>query len=183
MSAAPILADITVDGRAIKAVAVPSKQAWLYVFDRVTGQPVWPIEERPVPQSDVPGEKTLADAAVPARQAALCAQRLQRARRPDRLHSRAPSRGCRENQAVPLGRDAVQSADARRRQGPAGCDHGRHRHELARWRFRSRDAHPLCAGWEYADLEIARGATAGILGSSVRHGSRRTADRRSLGAG
>ena len=58
MSAAPILADITVGGRAIKAVAVPSKQAWLYVFDRVTGQPVWPIEERPVPRSDVPGEQT-----------------------------------------------------------------------------------------------------------------------------
>src|SRR5467141_163057 len=57
-SSAPILADITVGGRAIKAVAVPSKQAWLYVFDRVTGQPVWPIEERPVPQTDVPGEKT-----------------------------------------------------------------------------------------------------------------------------
>jgi quinoprotein glucose dehydrogenase len=58
MPAAPILADITVNGRAIKAVAMPTKQAWLYVFDRVTGQPVWPIEERPVPQSDVPGEKT-----------------------------------------------------------------------------------------------------------------------------
>jgi quinoprotein glucose dehydrogenase len=55
---APLLADITVNGRAIKAVAVPSKQAYLYVFDRVSGQPVWPIEERPVPQSDVPGEKT-----------------------------------------------------------------------------------------------------------------------------
>jgi quinoprotein glucose dehydrogenase len=58
MPAAPILADITVNGRAVKAVAMPTKQAWLYVFDRVTGQPVWPIEERPVPQSDVPGEKT-----------------------------------------------------------------------------------------------------------------------------
>jgi quinoprotein glucose dehydrogenase len=57
-SSAPILADITVNGRAIKAVAQPSKQGFLYVFDRVTGQPVWPIEERPVPQSDVPGEKT-----------------------------------------------------------------------------------------------------------------------------
>ncbi len=57
MSSAPLLADITVNGRAIKAVAVPSKQGWLYVFDRVSGQPVWPIEERPVPQSDVPGEK------------------------------------------------------------------------------------------------------------------------------
>ena len=58
ISAAPILADINVNGRAIKAVAQPTKQGWLYVFDRVTGQPVWPIEERPVPQSDVPGEKT-----------------------------------------------------------------------------------------------------------------------------
>ncbi len=56
LSSAPILADITVNGRAIKAVALPSKQSFLYVFDRVTGQPVWPIEERPVPKGDVPGE-------------------------------------------------------------------------------------------------------------------------------
>ncbi|MCY4026093.1 MAG: PQQ-binding-like beta-propeller repeat protein [Acidobacteria bacterium] len=56
MASPPILADITVDGRAIKAVAQPGKQAFLYVFDRVTGEPVWPIEERPVPQGDVPGE-------------------------------------------------------------------------------------------------------------------------------
>ena len=53
---APILVDITVDGREIKAVAQPSKQTWLYVFDRVTGEPVWPIEERPVEASNVPGE-------------------------------------------------------------------------------------------------------------------------------
>ena len=58
LSSAPILADINVNGRAIKAVALPSKEAFLYVFDRVTGKPVWPIEERPVAQSDVPGEKT-----------------------------------------------------------------------------------------------------------------------------
>ena len=58
MSSAAILADIVVNGKPIKAVAVPGKQGFLYVFDRVTGQPVWPIEERPVPQSDVPGEKT-----------------------------------------------------------------------------------------------------------------------------
>ena len=56
LSSPPILADITVDGRTIKAVAVPSKEAFLYVFDRVTGKPVWPIEERPVPKGDVPGE-------------------------------------------------------------------------------------------------------------------------------
>src|SRR5437867_930862 len=58
LSSAPILLDITVDGKPIKAVALPTKEAFLYVFDRITGQPVWPIEERPVPQSDVPGEKT-----------------------------------------------------------------------------------------------------------------------------
>src|SRR5262249_39410129 len=54
--APPILADLVVDGKSIKAVAQPTKQAWLYVFDRVSGQPVWPIEERPVPKGDVPGE-------------------------------------------------------------------------------------------------------------------------------
>ena len=52
----PILIDISVDGREIKAVAQPTKQGWVYVFDRVTGEPVWPIEERPVPAGDVPGE-------------------------------------------------------------------------------------------------------------------------------
>jgi quinoprotein glucose dehydrogenase len=53
---APILADITVNGRAIKAIAQPTKQGWVYVFDRITGQPVWPIEERAVPKGDVPNE-------------------------------------------------------------------------------------------------------------------------------
>mgnify|MGYP001417386516 FL=1 len=53
---APILVDITVDGREIKAIAQPSKQTWLYVFDRETGEPVWPIEERAVEASTVPGE-------------------------------------------------------------------------------------------------------------------------------
>jgi len=53
---APILVDIVVNGRTIKAVAQPTKQAFLYVFNRETGQPIWPIEERPVPKGDVPGE-------------------------------------------------------------------------------------------------------------------------------
>jgi len=55
---APILMDIVVDGRPIKAVAQLTKQAFVYTFNRVTGEPVWPIEERPVPQTDVPGEWT-----------------------------------------------------------------------------------------------------------------------------
>jgi quinoprotein glucose dehydrogenase len=53
---APILMDLTVEGRAIKAIGQPTKQGWLYVFDRTNGKPVWPIEERPVPKGDVPGE-------------------------------------------------------------------------------------------------------------------------------
>ena len=53
---APILADITVNGRTIKALAQPTKQALLYVFNRETGEPIWPIEERPVPKGDTPGE-------------------------------------------------------------------------------------------------------------------------------
>ena len=56
MPSAPILADITVDGRAIKAVAAPTKQNYLYVFDRTNGKPVWPINEVPVPKGDLPGE-------------------------------------------------------------------------------------------------------------------------------
>ncbi len=54
---APILADIEVDGEEIQAVAQITKQSWVYVFDRETGEPVWPIEEREVPESNVPGER------------------------------------------------------------------------------------------------------------------------------
>jgi quinoprotein glucose dehydrogenase len=53
---APILADVTVNGRPRKILAQPTKQAFLYVFDRLTGEPIWPIEERPVPKGDTPGE-------------------------------------------------------------------------------------------------------------------------------
>ena len=56
--AAPNLIDITVDGRRIAAVAQITKQGFTFVFDRATGEPVWPIEERPVPQSTVLGERT-----------------------------------------------------------------------------------------------------------------------------
>jgi len=56
ISSAPILGNIVVDGKPVKAVAQPSKQGFLYVFDRVTGKPVWPIEERKVEVGSVPGE-------------------------------------------------------------------------------------------------------------------------------
>jgi quinoprotein glucose dehydrogenase len=53
---APILMDLVVDGRPIKAIGQPTKQGWIYTFDRMTGKPVWPIEERPVEKGTVPGE-------------------------------------------------------------------------------------------------------------------------------
>ena len=64
---APILVDVTVDGRPIKAVAQPTKQGFIYVFDRATGRPIWPIEERAVPKGDVPGEWYSATQPFPTR--------------------------------------------------------------------------------------------------------------------
>ena len=58
MSSAPLLIDTTIDGKPRKVVAVPSKQGWLYCFDRITGVPIWPIEERPVPQTTMKHEQT-----------------------------------------------------------------------------------------------------------------------------
>lgn len=58
LPAPPVLVDIEVEGRRIPAVAQVTKQGYTFVFDRRDGMPVWPIEERPVPQSDVPGEVT-----------------------------------------------------------------------------------------------------------------------------
>jgi quinoprotein glucose dehydrogenase len=71
IAAPPILVDITVNGKRIKAVAQVTKQAFVFVFDRVTGQPVWPIIEKPVPQSDVPGEKTSPTQPFPTKPAAF----------------------------------------------------------------------------------------------------------------
>ena len=67
ISSAPILADINVDGRAVKAVAQPSKQGFLYVLDRVTGKPVWPIPEKPVEKGTVPGEWYSATQPIPSK--------------------------------------------------------------------------------------------------------------------
>ncbi|MGI9251188.1 MAG: pyrroloquinoline quinone-dependent dehydrogenase [Pseudohongiellaceae bacterium] len=67
LPAAPTLMDITVNGRPIKAVAQLSKQGFTYVFDRVSGEPVWPIEERAVPQSTVPGERASPTQPFPTR--------------------------------------------------------------------------------------------------------------------
>src|SRR5262249_37755 len=70
-AAAPNLDNIRVNGLPVKAVAWTSKEAFLYVFARVPGKPIWPIDERPVPQSSIPGEKTSATQPFPTRPAAF----------------------------------------------------------------------------------------------------------------
>jgi quinoprotein glucose dehydrogenase len=74
--APPMLVDITVGGKKIKAVAQVTKQAFTYVFDRVTGQPVWPIVERPVEQSEMPGEKTSPTQPIPTKPAPFDVQEV-----------------------------------------------------------------------------------------------------------
>ncbi|MSO55357.1 MAG: pyrroloquinoline quinone-dependent dehydrogenase [Acidobacteria bacterium] len=69
--AAPNLIDINVQGQPIKALAQVTKQGFVYAFDRVTGRPIWPIEERPVPASDVPGELAATTQPFPTRPAAF----------------------------------------------------------------------------------------------------------------
>ena len=69
LACAPILFDMNVNGRRVKAIAQPTKQAFLFVFNRETGEPIWPIEERPVPQTDVPKERTSPTQPFPTRPA------------------------------------------------------------------------------------------------------------------
>ena len=86
--APPILTDINVNGRTIKALAQPTKQAFLYVFNRETGKPIWPIEERPVAEGRHAGRMVFADAAA-SDQAAGLRRSGSDSRRFDRLHARA----------------------------------------------------------------------------------------------
>ncbi len=76
---APNLIDAAVDGRPRKMIAQTTKQGWMYVFDRATGEPIWPIVETPVLQSDVPGERTSPTQPIPSRPAPYSQQGLQEA--------------------------------------------------------------------------------------------------------
>lgn len=67
---APILLDVTVGGKPVKAAVQLTKQAFAYAFDRATGEPLWPLEERPVPPSDVPFEWTAPTQPFPTKPAA-----------------------------------------------------------------------------------------------------------------
>ena len=135
------LADVTVDGKPRKVVAVPSKQSWLYVFDRVTGEPIWPIEEKPVPDGDVPGEWYAPTQPHPPDKLRYARNML---RVPDDLIDFTP-----ELRAEALERlkrykyepTVFMPPIARQRRGPARRDRRRHGDELARRRLRSRAAH------------------------------------------
>jgi quinoprotein glucose dehydrogenase len=72
--AAPVLVSIRVNKRQVDAVVQVTKQGFTFVFDRVTGEPLWPIEERPVPASDVPGEKAAPTQPFPTKPAAITPQ-------------------------------------------------------------------------------------------------------------
>jgi len=73
---APNLMDVTIDGRVRKIIAQTTKQGWVYVLDRVTGEPIWPIPELPVLQSEVPGEKTSPTQPIPSKPAPYAQQGL-----------------------------------------------------------------------------------------------------------
>jgi quinoprotein glucose dehydrogenase len=75
----PNLLDVTVNGQRRKIVAQTTKQGWVYVFDRVTGEPIWPIVERPVLQSEVPGEQTSPTQPIPTKPAPYAQQGLMEA--------------------------------------------------------------------------------------------------------
>lgn len=74
---APNLMDVTIDGQPRKIIAQPTKQGWLYVFDRVTGEPIWPIEEMPVLQSEIPSERTSPTQPIPSKPAPYAQQGLE----------------------------------------------------------------------------------------------------------
>jgi hypothetical protein len=145
---APILVDLTVDGRQIPAVVQASKQAFIYAFNRETGEPIWPIEERPVPPGRRPRRVVRPTQPFPTRPAAYELQGLSEDDL-DRLHARAPRDGDRAgvvtSSSVPIFTPYVH-ADNRSmvRAGAVPERHWRHEHP-GRSRARSRDRHPVRA--------------------------------------
>ena len=136
LTTGPKLLTVRHNGKPVDIVAQATKTGFVFVFDRVTGAPLWPIEERPVPPSDVRGEQTVADAALPHQAAALCAaggraRRSQSVSRRVRVRARAR---CYQERAQ---RRIVHAADAQPR---AAVSAGRVRRiELGRRCRRSHD--------------------------------------------
>ena len=147
LPAAPVLVDIRVNGRNVKAVAQVTKTAYTFVFDRVTGKPIWPIEERPVPKGEAPGEWYSPTQPVPTRPPAVRSAGRRRERSP-RLHAGAESRVEEDHRRVQL-RPALHAAGSgRHAEREEGHDlHARHerRRRLGRRGGRSGNRHSLRA--------------------------------------
>ena len=185
ISSAPILLDVTIDGKLRKLVAQPTKQTFLYVFDRVTGEPIWPIVETPVPPGDVPGEWYAPTQPIPSKPPAYGRPGL---RIPDELIDFTPEMRAQavENMKrykwggnYPVQRNALQPADRRQRQRIARRAQSRERqrrNQLAGRRRRSGDRHRLRAG-EHVGVHTRVGgaAAARVLRYPLSGGRRRTA--------
>ncbi len=178
--AAPILADIKVDGKTIKAVAVPTKQGILYTFDRLTGKPVWPIEEKAVEKGEVPGEWYSPTQPMPTKPRGVRQERHIDGRL-GRLHTGIARAGGGDRVALQARPDlhAARGQQGRRSARHAHARPDERRIELARRRVRSGDAHVLRRVVERgADRAGARAAEQGSLrhGLGARH--RAAAERR-----
>ena len=162
--AAPILVDIRVNGRSIKALVQVTKQGFVFVLDRVTGKPVWPIEERPVPASTVPGEKASPTQPIPTKPPPFEHQGLP-GRRPHRLHAATPGRGARDHQELRHGPALHAAVDPRRRprrqEGHASAAGLEWRRRLDRRGVRSRHRDALCP---VEDEPVRRGSPEGQSG-------------------
>ena len=134
---APILVDAVKDGKTVKALAQATKQGLLFVLNRETGEPIWPIPEVAVPQGNVPGEVVLADAADSA--PAVRSPR-RRDRRPDRLHPSVAGRGRGDRREAP-DRTDLHAGRAVRPERAAQHANGDGREQLAGRLVRSRVAH------------------------------------------
>ena len=173
--AAPILVDINVNGKPIKALAQVSKQGFTYVLDRRTGAPVWPIEERPVPQSTVPGERTSPTQPFPTEAARVRAAGRDR-ERSDRLHAGAEGRGARGVQAV-RDRSDLHAAvgEGHDRQSRLG-----RRRELGGRVVRSGDRHAVRAVDDESDRRAAREAESASAATCSMRAAARRCRRRSM---
>ena len=162
----PILIDIVVDGKPIKAVAQPTKQAWLYVFDRATGQPVWPIEERAVDIERADGERRLRRSRFVTSHRRTIARG--RRSRPDRLHTGAEGRGRQAGSALQAG-PAVHASCREPMGRPDGDAHAavhRRRRKLAGRSVRSRNEHAVRA----LDHDAGRIGPGRVRRQELRHG-------------
>ena len=143
---APNLLDVTIDGREVPILVQTTKQAFAYVFNRETGEPIWPIEERPVPRGHVPGEWYSPTQPFPTKPAAYDLQDITEDDLID-FHAGAPAAGAGDSQPVRVRLDVHAAPAPGQRSRQAGGDslsrsRRRNQHHR-RHRGRPGDRHPL----------------------------------------